>query len=468
MNQADLKEIKTARPSNIARVASTIIFLIIYGIYDYDTVLYFAIFNLSCSLSWFWLVEKKFSVYKKHPNLWFIPASIDIFFISASVYITGISYSPAILGYIYSTATSSVDLIRARGLFAAIGGCLAFISIIILAKLNIIPYVNIVNNSINELTLFSAILSVTLLFIACFTANSVIYQIYYQFNEKNNELSLSLDKINLLKLQQDADYALTARLMGPFGQNLVKSKKIQIEFNLIQKKTFTFKNEILQIGGDILLADEILFNDSKYILFMNGDAMGKSMQGACGALVLGSISKSIITRTQTAASLNSISPQKWLIESMSEMHRIFESFEGSMLASVFIGLIEEKTGALHYINTEHPSPILYRDDQSSFLNDNSNYSKIGTLGIAIPFTHVEFFQLIAGDMLFVGSDGKDDIILKTNQSSLREINQDEYLFSKLVQKSKGDTKKIINELTECGDFSDDLSILKISFLGNIK
>ena len=228
---------------------------------------------LTVSLIDDWFMENRFKTYKEYPLLWYIPASIDILFITVCVYYTGLSYSPALLGYVYSTATSSIDLIRARGLYATFGNCLTFLLVLILTKLNVFPYTNIVNQSVTEITLFSILLSTALLFLACVTANRVIFQIYFQFHEKNNELSSSLDKINLLKLQQDADYALTARLMEPFGGNFVKSKAIEIEFLLKQKKAFTFKNQTLEIGGDLLIADELYFQESKFIFFMNADAM---------------------------------------------------------------------------------------------------------------------------------------------------------------------------------------------------
>ena len=437
MNDSDWKEIKSARPSNIARAAANIIFLIIYSVYDFGFALYFGVLVFFISLFWFWFMENRFKTYKEYPLLWYIPASIDILFITVCVYYTGLSYSPALLGYVYSTATSSIDLIRARGLYATFGNCLTFLLVLILTKLNVFPYTNIVNQSVTEITLFSILLSTALLFLACVTANRVIFQIYFQFHEKNNELSSSLDKINLLKLQQDADYALTARLMEPFGGNFVKSKAIEIEFLLKQKKAFIF--------------------------FMNADAMGKSMQGACGALVLGVICKSILTNMQIKGKDSNISPQEWLVNSASEMHRIFESFEGAMLASVFIGLIEEKTGSLYHINAEHPEAILYRDETATFLKDRQDYRKLGTLGIQTEFPHTEYTQLVAGDAIFIGSDGKDDLILSSNK--VRTINQDEFLFPRTVQKKKGNLSEIMHELKSFGDLSDDLSILKITYHG---
>ena len=436
-------------------------FIILYSFYDYSVVLCFALLQFTLSIFWFWLIEKRFAIYKKNPSLWYLPASIDVFFATASVYITGVSYSPVITAYILITCMSSVDLIRARGLFTTISSSVSFIFILFLTKFNIIPYFNILGDPNIEISTFSMVLSALLVTMACFTANSVIYQIYYQLNEKNSELSTSLDKINLLKLQQDADYALTARLMEPFGGNFTNSNNIHIEFYLKQKKSFVFKNQDLEIGGDILIAEELYFNGNKYILFANGDAMGKSMQGACGALVLGVISKSIIANAQSEKKENSIIPNLWLANMVSEIHRIFESFDGSMLASLFIGIMEEKTGDLFYINTEHPQAILYRDDIASFLPSSLEYRKLGTQGIQPPFLHVEYTKLVDGDVLFIGSDGKDDLIILNN--GVKQMNEDERLFSRIIESAKADLDLILKQIEMKGELSDDLSIMKLSF-----
>lgn len=463
MNDTHLKEINAARPSNIARVIFSLIFLTVYLIFNYPILLYFCIINFIISIAWFWLIESKFYLYKKNPSLWYIPASVDIFFITVCVYFSGISFSPALLAYVYSTATSSVDLIKERGLFATFGNCISFSTILTLTKLGILPYINIVNPAISEITMFAAILSIILLIVACITANSVIYQIYSQLNSKNNELNESLDKIVLLKLQQDADYALAVRLMEPLGGNYLKSDKIDCEFLLKQKKNFSFKDNNLEIGGDILIADELYFKKKKFALLINGDAMGKSLQGACGALVLGVITKSILSRRHLQSSDNTILPQEWLLNTVTEINTIFQSFDGSMLVSFFIGLLEEDTGNLYYIGMEHPAPILYRDEQTTFLETNTSYSKIGTLGTTTDFKEVQFLKLKENDILFVGSDGKDDIILKATSTRTRTINQDEFLFSKIIKKTKGNIAEILKELKEYGELSDDLSLLKISF-----
>lgn len=60
-------------------------------------------------------------------------------------------------------------------------------------------------------------------------------------------------------------------------------------------------------------------------------------------------------------------------------------------------------------------------------------------------------------------DGKDDIILKATSTATRTMNQDEFLFSKIIKKTKGNIAEILKELKVYGELSEHLSLLKISY-----
>lgn len=53
---------------------------------------------------------------------------------------------------------------------------------------------------------------------------------------------------------------------------------------------------------------------------MNGDAMGKSIQGAGGALVLGTVFNTILTRSSISLHQNK-KPEKWLEEAFLELQK---------------------------------------------------------------------------------------------------------------------------------------------------
>jgi tetratricopeptide (TPR) repeat protein len=279
--------------------------------------------------------------------------------------------------------------------------------------------------------------------------------------ERTQELQESLVRVQDLKKQQDADYFLTAQLLKPLAANTSTSKNIHIEYLIKQKKTFEFKKWKSEIGGDINMAASITLKDQPYVVFVNADAMGKSMQGAGGALVLGAVFQSTIERLRWTKELSDVFPEIWLHTTFLELHRIFESFEGSMLISLVIGLIDEATGLMYYINAEHPSMVLYRKKEAAFLDSNM-LRKLGTPGIKGTL-QIHCQQLIPGDVIVMGSDGRDDLILGKNADGSNIVNENEMLFIDHVIAADGDLEEIFRRVKAVGEIMDDLSLLKIAY-----
>ena len=63
---------------------------------------------------------------------------------------------------------------------------------------------------------------------------------------------------------------------------------------------------------------------------------------------------------------------------------------------------------------------------------------------------------------FAGSDGRDDILLEI-KDGVRILNEDETIFLKAIEESKGDLDKIVSYLKKIGELTDDLSLLKLEF-----
>lgn len=285
--------------------------------------------------------------------------------------------------------------------------------------------------------------------------------------ERTNELQNTLTKVQELKVQQDGDYFLTSLLLDPLSKGKANSSLVQLQSYVKQKKEFEFRGKKREIGGDIIISDSISLNGKSYTVFINGDAMGKSIQGAGGALVLGVVFLSFIKRTQMIVESQNKSPERWIKECFYELQTIFESFDGSMLVSVVLGLVEEDTGVLYYLNAEHPWTVLYRDENASFIEDELELRKIGTKGMEGD-VRVRIFSLEKGDVLFIGSDGRDDLVLEENEDGTRQINEDETKFLEIVKQSKGELDQLIENLKHVGSFSDDLTLLRLEWLGSIK
>jgi serine phosphatase RsbU (regulator of sigma subunit) len=282
--------------------------------------------------------------------------------------------------------------------------------------------------------------------------------------DRTKKLSESLEQVQTLKEQQDGDYYLTSLLLEPLSGNFIEGleKDFKTETIIEQKKQFQFKKSKSEIGGDICVIDEIILQRLSYTVFLNGDAMGKSMQGAGGCLVLGTVFKSILERNHSNPDTRDMPPEVWVKESFKELQNVFVSFQGTMLISAMFGLIDNRNGTVYYVNAEHPFSILYRDGRANFIDQKNHFLKIGVELFKNPF-QVHLFQMHPGDSLIMGSDGKDDILIGTSEDGERIINEDETLFLRILEATNSDLSKVKAELNKKGELTDDLSILKITY-----
>lgn len=279
--------------------------------------------------------------------------------------------------------------------------------------------------------------------------------------ERTNKLEQTLEEVQKLKHQQDGDYYLSTLLANPLFKNRNRSNSVNIDFSLDQKKKFSFKRWKAALGGDLCLAGNLNFDGRVWIMFFNGDAMGKSMQGAGGALVMGSVLNAIMARSAADGRVLEMEPKEWMMASYNEIQRVFETFDGSMFVSGVIGLINEQTGYMYYLNAEHPFSVIYRNGTAQFLEEEISTSKFG-----VPFeSDVQIFeyQLEPGDVIITGSDGRDDLILYSDDS--RSINSDETLFLEAVRQAGAKLKPLKEYIEKQGELTDDLSLMRIEFAG---
>ncbi|MBX7056982.1 MAG: SpoIIE family protein phosphatase [Leptospirales bacterium] len=279
--------------------------------------------------------------------------------------------------------------------------------------------------------------------------------------DRTEELARSLREVRALKEQQDGDYFLTSLLIRPLSGGAHSSELVRIDTRTFQKKRFRFRHWEADIGGDLCVRADVHLRGRHYTAFLNGDAMGKSIQGAGGALVLGALFKSILSRTAMRESIQQRSPEQWLREGFLEMHDVFLNFDGYMLVSMAMGLIDERSGLIYYINAEHPPAVLLRRGRARFLERAPLFRKLG-IDLDRPF-HLRTFQLRPDDILILGSDGRDDLIVGRDAQGNRRINEDETLFLRAAEHSGGDLDALLKRLETYGEFSDDISLMRISY-----
>lgn len=287
-----------------------------------------------------------------------------------------------------------------------------------------------------------------------------------ELEKANADLEKMFEEIHGLKIQQDGDYFLTSLLLNPLIANNATSKHVDIDFLVRQKKKFKFRKWDAELGGDINITHSITLNEKNYTVFLNGDAMGKSIQGAGGALVLGVVFNSYVTRTKYIETAQYIFPEQWLVDCYNELQSIFESFDGSMLVSVIMGMIDDETGLMYYFNAEHPFLVLYRDDHAKFVDEDISIRKIGSIGVNENL-QIKTFELKPKDIIILGSDGRDDILLGVDkETGFRIINEDEKKFLEHVEKGEGKLELIEKEIRKFGEITDDFTMIRIAYKEN--
>jgi len=282
--------------------------------------------------------------------------------------------------------------------------------------------------------------------------------------QRTQELNETLEQVRALKVQQDGDYFLTSLLAHPLQTNKNRSNFISSEFVIEQKKKFSFRKWDSEIGGDYCITDTIRLDGRNYTVFLNADAMGKSIQGAGGALVLGAAFNATLIQAKLGKSSIQY-PEIWLRDTYRDLQNIFVSFDGTMYMSIVMGLVDEETGFMYFLNCEHPFTVLYRQGHASFLEEELELRKLGVPGEEEKIA-IKSFQLQPGDAIICGSDGRDDLI--TVKSDGKEsINEDEFLFLRHVELCDGDIQKILEYSRTNFTLMDDISLLRISYKENL-
>jgi len=284
-------------------------------------------------------------------------------------------------------------------------------------------------------------------------------ELWQKVEERTQELTASLHRVEKLKEHQEGDYFLLSQVLGPLSKNFIKSENLSVDFIIRQKREYQFRKWNGEVGGDFCHARKVSLLDGGYACFLIGDAMGKSVQGASGAIVVGAMFQAIVNRNAPE-----LYPEQWLAKVYSELRGAFETFEERMLVSMVMGLVHEKTGFVYYVNSEFPAGILLRSGEASFIENGHNLPKMGMLHTD-PAVKIRTFRMNEADVLIFGSDGKDDLIpKKSNELSGagNRVSGDPDEFLRYVKLQGGDIRLIHQTLEASNTLTDDLSLLSIS------
>ena len=172
---------------------------------------------------------------------------------------------------------------------------------------------------------------------------------------------------------------------------------------------------------------------------------------------------SIMARSAANKRILEMTPEQWLSDVYTEVNSVFKTFNGTMVLSATVILVNDFTGEMLFWNAEHPFTIIYRDESAKFIEDSLCLRKLG-LDSEFDF-EVKRFQLVPGDMVLLASDGRDDIDL-TPTEAIRTINDDENMILGIINEANCDIGEIVRIIKSKGDVTDDLSFLRIDYKVN--
>lgn len=292
------------------------------------------------------------------------------------------------------------------------------------------------------------------------TFNRMIFQIDRKldfFKDKSLELGDREEELKFIEKSyfrmmhdRDLEYRNFSSLLNSINQNINSSENIQTDMLVSYLKSNEENNTII-VGSDICIIDHIYLKSKPYTVFINAEISGVSLYEVSGGLILGSLFHSIVERTKSNFILQSEYPERWLKNTFLGFHHVFESFHQKLLMSIAIGLIDDQTGFMYYINAEHPFFILHRNRQAEYLDRTSYFRRLGTMNLDGTLW-IQTYQLYPGDEIFIGSD-------KTSSRDQERLH--------LIEKHDGDLDTIFENIGKSIDTNSTYSLLKIRFIEKV-
>lgn len=200
-----------------------------------------------------------------------------------------------------------------------------------------------------------------------------------------------------------------------------------------------------EIGGD--LYDFFIHEDK--LFFTVGDVSGKGVPASLLMAVTCSLFRNIAVRLKSAEAI---------VCSLNDS--IAETNKTGMFVTLFLGIIDLKTGNMEYCNAGHNAPVLHHKGAGTFLDTVSNIP----LGVLAGFEYQKQKMLLAPDtQLFVYTDGVTEA-----ENTDKELFSDERLMKLFAdpKPSKTPKEKVQEVHTHAKDAeqSDDITLLCLHYL----
>lgn len=265
----------------------------------------------------------------------------------------------------------------------------------------------------------------------------LIFIVWY-IGRSNKRLILSIEKNqrmeNELHVARTIQMAMLPKVFPPFGD--------RPDLNL-----YGIVNPAKEVGGD--LYDFFVRQDK--LFFCVGDVSGKGVPAALLMVMTHSMFRSVTAHEENAAAI------------VSEMNKaIAEQNTENMFLTLFLGVLDCKTGRLDYCNAGHNAPVLRSEGQWKKVDVVANFP----LGIEPDFKYeAQTTQMAYNDLLFLYTDG-----LTEAENSSHELFREHRMLQSLSSMAYDRPREIIENMqssveafVDGSQQSDDLTMLAIRY-----
>lgn len=206
-----------------------------------------------------------------------------------------------------------------------------------------------------------------------------------------------------------------------------------------------------EVGGDLY---DFFINDEN-LYFAIGDVSGKGVPASLFMAVTRSLFRSVAT---------TLGEPKVIVESMNGA--ISETNEANMFVTMFVGILDLKTGDMKFCNAGHNPPCLItKDGNVSFMEIHQNLP----IGLFDTFQYdTQTIHIEEGTTIFLYTDG-----LTEAENPEKELYTDPRLLEALKEEHNTDAETLIRRVYDSVEEhvngalqSDDLTMLVVKYIGN--
>lgn len=281
-------------------------------------------------------------------------------------------------------------------------------------------------------------------------------QFLANIQEKNAELKEALEN---LKASRTARERMESELKVA---NDIQMSMLPLKFPPFpQRQDFSIFAKIIparEVGGDFY---DFFFIDNDHFCFLIGDVSGKGVPAALFMAVTKTLIKSkTLTKSRITTENSPSSILTYLNDDLSTDNKT------SMFVTVFLCIINLKTGILRYSNAGHNPPFVIKSNGKLIKMDKRHGPVIGALG-GIKYEE-DKISLSPNDKVFLYTDGVTEALDK-NDSLFSEDRLEKFLVSKKFESVDEVTLVAIEEVKKFEgetDQADDITILSFEYLNN--